>query len=425
MLGFDYLIIGNGPAGVGGVEGVRKVDPKGTIAIVGDERAMPYSRCLLPGYISGRVSEKSLTYRPSSFYERNGVSLFLGRRATSLDPSERKVQLDDGSRLGYGRLLLATGSSALLRSLKGNHLPGVHLLRTIEDAQSISEEAARARSAVVMGGGLVGIGVAIALHQRGILTHLVSASPRVLSQNVDQRAADLVAGHLRKSGIDVVLSTDVDEILGTDRAIGARLSDGRILECDLVVSAKGVEMNTDLAVGAGLSVRRGVVVDDHLRTSSPDIYAAGDVAEAKDFITGQGTTLTIWPVASEQGRVAGMNMAGGDSAYPGGVQICAVDFLGMPVVTVGESREPKDASASEGKVEMDTGQNGYRKLAIRDGRVVGAILVGGAGDIGAFKGVPCTRIDVRAIRDLLLKDGFEFDRLVGALLVREPAAEAR
>lgn len=422
--GFDYLIIGNGAAGVGGVEGIRKLDPKGTITVVGDETVMPYSRCFLTGYISGRYSEKNLTYRPPGFYERNLVQLFLGRRAVRLDPLERKVLLDDGSLLGYKRLLLATGSSAVLQDLRGKHLPGVHVLRTIRDAQAISSAASAARSAVVTGGGLVGIGTAIALRDRGLQVHMLVASHQVLSQNIDRGAADLVVGHLRRNGIEVILNADVVEILGPDQARGVRLSDGKVMDCDLVISAKGVRMNTDLAAIAGLSVGRGVMVDDHMRSSYPDIYAAGDVAEAKGFITGRSETLTLWPIAAEQGRVAGSNMAGGDVAYPGGLQINAVDFFGMPVVSVGEAREPKDPSGLEMTVESDPLFKNYRKLVIRNGRVIGAILVGDTRQAGVFTGMPCTRIDVRNVRDLLLKDSFDYAKLVDALLVKGPSVRA-
>jgi NAD(P)H-nitrite reductase large subunit len=231
-----------------------------------------------------------------------------------------------------------------------------------------------------------------------------------------------VAHHLRKNGIDLVLEKDVVEVLGSDRASGVRLSDGRTLDCGLVVSAKGVRMNSELARNAGLKVGRGVLVDEGLRTSSPDIYAAGDVAEAKDFITGRNATLTIWPVASEQGKVAGMNMAGGDIAYPGGVQVSAVDFLGLPMVSIGDAREPASQDASRTVVEAKGPRGDRRKLVLKEGRVIGAIAIGGTEGEPKLTGIPCTRIDVRIIRDLLLKGSLDFDQLAEALLTKQPAA---
>lgn len=425
MPDFDYVIIGNSAAGVGGVEGVRKHDARGSIAVVGDESVMPYPRCLLTSYIAGKVSEKNLTYRPPKFYERNNVNLFLGRRAVRLDVPDRKVLLDDGTELGYGRLLLATGSSAVLQDLHGKDLPGVHVLRTVLDAQRISGEAATAKRAAVMGGGLVGVGSAIALRQRGLRTHLVVASSQVLSQNIDRGAAEMVAKHLIENGIELVLDTDVREILGASRVTGVRLSDGQVLECDLVVSAKGVRMNSDLAIAAGLQVGRGVIVDERMRTSAPGVYAAGDVAEAKEFLSGRSTTLTIWPIAAEQGRVAGENMAGAEVDYPGGVQMNTVDFIGMPVVSLGEAREPKDPSGLEFIVDRDDAARRYRKLVLREGRIVGAILVGDTSQAGTYTSMPCTKVDVRAVRGLLLKDSFDYAKLVDTLLVKDPALPSR
>ncbi len=418
LLEFDYVIIGNGAAGVGGVEGIRRLDPKGTIVVVGDETVLPYSRCFLTGYISGRNSEKSLTYRPSSFYERNNAQLLLGRRAVSLSATDKKVILEDGTQLRFGKLLLATGSSAVLPDLKGMRLPGVYVLRTVKDAQAISMEAKDARKAFIMGGGLVGIGAAVALHDRGLEVHLVVASHQVLSQNLDRRAAEMVTEHLRLQGIDVQLDLDVVEVLGLDRVRGVRLSDGRTLECDMLVSAKGVRMNSDLAESAGISVRRGVVVDDRMRSSAPGVYAAGDVAEAKDFITGKSTTFTLWPIASEQGKVAGINVAGGDQAYPGGVQITAVEFLGMPLVSIGGTREPIYPSDLEERVETSTDDGSYRKSTLKGGKVIGAIMVGPLGERKELTNIPCTRIDPRLVRELLLKESVDFGKLVDLFLMR-------
>ncbi len=417
---FDYLIIGNGAAGVSGVEGIRRLDPKGTIAVIGDEDVLPYSRCYLTGFISGRYMEKNLTYRPMAFYERNQVRLFLGRKVVSISLAEKKVLMDEGSGLSYGKLLLATGSSAVMHELRGSELPGVHLLRTIKDAQAISSEAASARSAVVMGGGLVGIGLAIALQQRGLDVHQVVASPQVLSQNLDRKAADLVVGHLRRKGIDVRLNQEVVEVLGEHEVSGARLADGSVLDCQMVVSAKGVRMNTELASSAGLAVRRGVVVDERMRTSAPDVFAAGDVAEAKDLVTGNNSTLTLWPIASDQGRVAGANMAGGDEAYAGGLQIIAVEFFGMPIASVGEAREPRGSDDSKVLVQGDPGKE-YRRLTFRGDKVVGATMVGEGGDGEALIEMPCTRIDARKVRGLLLKDSLDFGELADALMVRRPS----
>jgi NAD(P)H-nitrite reductase large subunit len=202
---------------------------------------------------------------------------------------------------------------------------------------------------------------------------------------------------------------------------GVRLSDGRNLECDLVISAKGVRMNTELAASAGVKVERGALVDEHMRTDVPGIYAAGDVAQAKEFLTGKSEVLTIWPVAVEQGKVAGMNMAGSDTVYPGSVPMNTVDFFGLPVVSIGETRQPKDLTGLEFLSSVDEEKGHYRKVVLRDGRVVGAILMGDTENAAAYTSLICTQVDVGKVRGLLLGKGFDYAKLVDAMLIRDPS----
>lgn len=421
MARFDYLVIGNSAAGVSACEGIRRMDQAGSIGVVSDEVTMPYSRCLLTSYLSGKVPEKQLFFRPPGFYQKNRIELLLGKRAAGIDASAKLVALDDGQEVGYGKLLLATGSRARLYDIPGKDLPGMFTLRTLQDAERISAAVEGAKRAVIMGGGLVGIGTAISLRTRGLEVCVVVASRSILSQNLDLEGGNMLVRHLEANGIRFLFGTDVVEVLGNDRVRGVRLSDGRTQECGLVVSAKGVLMNSELAAGAGIATERGVLVDDHMRTSAADVYAAGDVAQAKDFLTGSSEVMTIWPVAAEQGKMAGMDMAGGDVAYPGGLQMNTVDFFGLPVVSIGETREPKDPSGVEALVSREEKAMRYRKVVLRDGRVVGAILIGDTESAGVYTGLMCTRVDVRAVRGLLLGKNFDYAKLVDAMLLKDPS----
>jgi nitrite reductase (NADH) large subunit len=405
---------------VGACEGIRRIDAEGTIAVVSDERTMPYSRCLLTSYICGKVPGKNLFFRPERFYEKNRIELLLGRRAVSVDPGMKEIRLDDGSAIGFQKLLLATGSKALLYEIPGKDLPGVFGLRTLQDAQDIAEAAATAKRAVVMGGGLVGLGAAIALKMLGLEVCVVVASQAILSQNIDREGARLLVEHLERNGLRFVFGVDVVGIHGDQRVKGVRLSDGRALECELVVSAKGVRLNTELAAIAGAAVERGIMVDDRMCTTVPHIYAAGDVAQAKGFLTGAREVMTIWPVAAEQGKVAGMNMAGGEVTYPGGLPMNTVDFFGLPVVSIGETRQSNDPAELEYLTSMDPAKGRYRKVVLRDGQVVGAILIGDTESAGVYTGLMCTRVDVREIRGLLLGKDFDYAKLVDAMLMKDP-----
>jgi NAD(P)H-nitrite reductase large subunit len=407
---YDYIIVGNGPAGVGGVEGIRSLDTQGSVLVLSDERDLPYTRCLLPRFISGHTALKELTYRPSRFFERNDARLELGQRAVHLDTERRLLKLGDGREVAYGKLLLATGSSPVLRGPLG-FANGVVSLRTLDDARAISAAAMKGGRALVLGGGLVGIAVAIALADRGMRVLLVVSSSQVLSQNADRRAADILTSHLRAKGVEVALATDALDLHEDVGGRAAILSDGRNVPVDIVVSAKGVRPNAGLAAGASIKVGKGIIVDDQLRTSAAHVYAAGDAAEARDYISSMHGTMTLWPIASEQGRVAGRNMAGAGEPYAGGIQICSVDFLGLVVASIGEAR---------GASGPDTAQEGacgppYRRVFMREGRAVGALEV--LEGQGTRTSVPCTRIEARSARALLLGPELDIGMMEALLLM--------
>lgn len=416
---YDYVVVGNSAAGVGGCEGIRRHDPRGTIALFSDEGNLAYSRCLLTHYISGRVKEERLRYRPAEFYEKNRIDLFRSTKVVQIHPQAKIVVLGDGSRIGYGKLLLATGSSAVLYDIPGKDLQGVFTLRTLADAERIMASVPGTKKAVIMGGGLVGINSAKCLQAKGLEVCMVVSSRYVLSQNIDAVAADIVTAHLRENGITMMLGTDVLEVIGREgRVAGVRLSDGRSVECQMVISAKGVKPNLELANSAGLSLHHGVLVDDRMRTSLPDIYAAGDVAEAREIINGEPTVLSIWPLAAEQGKVAGTNMAGGDMVYEGSIGMNAAEFFGLPVVSIGETTDHKAAEVEQ-LVELDPKAKVYRKLVLRGGKVIGALLVGDTSNAGIYKSIICTRLNVHAIRDLLLKQTFDYAKLVDSMLAKD------
>jgi NAD(P)H-nitrite reductase large subunit len=311
------------------------------------------------------------------------------------------------------------GSSAVLYDIPGKDLEGVHVLRNLHDAEGILADAKRTKKAVVMGGGLVGIMTATALEEMGLDVCLAVSSPHVMSQNIDDDAAAILEEHLREHKMRVILNAEVVEILGKKKVEGIKLADGTVIECGVVVSAKGVRPNISLAEAAGLKTRRGVLVDDRMCTSAQDVYAAGDVVECKGFITGDLEVAHIWPVAVEQGHVAGANMAGADVSYPGIVGMNTTTFFGLPVVNIGESKHTVPGKSEQFLVSSDTKTRRYKKVVLRDGRVVGAVLMGDVDNAGVYTSMICTRVDVRAIRGMLLSEQFDFAKLADALLTKK------
>lgn len=408
---FKYVIIGNSAAGVATVEGIRKLDKIGEIAIVSDEDMLAYCRCLTSYYIKGKVNREGLLFRPKTFYKDFTATPFLGRKAVKIEPNETWVELDDGTRIGYEQLMLATGASAVVYDMPGHDKDGVFVLRTVDDAEKIIANSGKGKKAAVLGGGLIGLKVADALHARGVETWVIVTSKQVMSQTMDKEGADIIQNHLEDNGLHVLTGTSVEEIIGGEKVEGIRVNTGAVMECDMVIFGKGVYPNIHLAVDAGIETDYGILVDEHMRTSIPNIYAAGDVAEAKDLINGGRYIHAIWPNAVEQGKVAGMNMAGGDVEYEGGMGMNSVDLFGLPSISMGITKLRKPDPSYEFLSKSEPERQYYRKIAIKDGRLVGAVCIGDVENAGIFAELIRRRIDVSAIKEVLLEEDFDYAKL--------------
>ena len=411
MDSFKYIVIGNSAAGIATVEGIRKLDKDGSIAVISDEDMLAYSRCLTSYYIKGKLDKDGLLFRPKTFYEDLKVEPFLGREVVKVDPKEQWVGLKDGTQLGYEQLMLATGASAVIYDMPGNDKNGVFALRRFEDAQNIVAMATSGKKAAVLGGGLVGLKTADALHARGVETWVIITSRQVMSQTMDPEGAKIIQDRLEENGLHVMTGTSVEEILGDDNVEGIRVSSGAVMEIDMVIFGKGVNPNIQLAVDAGVETDYGILVDDHMRSSISNIYSAGDVAEAKDLVNGGHYIHAIWPNAVEQGKVAGQNMAGGNIEYEGGMGMNSVELFGLPSISMGTTKLRKPDPAYEFLSAFDPERNFYRKIAIKEGRLVGAVCIGQVENAGIFGELIRRKIDVTGIKDILLNEGFDYAKL--------------
>ncbi|HUV24220.1 MAG TPA: FAD-dependent oxidoreductase [Methanomassiliicoccales archaeon] len=408
---FKYIVIGNSAAGIATIEGIRKLDSEGTIAVISDEDMYAYCRCLTSYYIKGKLTKDGLLFRPKTFYEDLKVTPFLGMKAVKIQPEENWVELEGGSKLGYDQLMLATGSSAVVYDMPGHDKKGVFTLRKFDDAEKIVKEVKSGKKAAVLGGGLVGLKSADALHARGMETYVIITSKQVMSQTMDPEGAKIIQERLEENSLHVITGNSVEEILGGDHVEGVRLSSGAVLEVDIVVFGKGVFPNIHLAADAGLETDYGILVDDHMRTNVANIYSAGDVAEAKDLINGGRYIHAIWPNAVEQGKVAGLNMAGGDVEYEGGMGMNSVELFGLPSISMGitKLRKPDDSYEFLSKSEPEKPY--YRKIAIKNGRLVGAVCIGQVENAGIFAELIRQKIDVSEIKELLLDEDFDYAKL--------------
>ena len=414
-----YVIIGNGAGGVTGADTIRRLDPEGTITIVSDEEVPFYSRLLLADFIAGAVSEEELFLWTKDSYAALGIELLLGSTVVRLEPEEKRVLLADDQALNYDRLLIATGASPMLPEVEGLEGPGVFSLRSIKNAREIVAASQNTEGAVVIGGGLIGLHTAFGLQARGLAVAVVEMLPHVLPQQLDPKAGDVLGEAIEAKGVQLILGQTVEKMVrGDGRVKGVVLDDGQRVECGVVVVAVGVRPNIALAQEAGLEVGEGILVDNHLQTSLPDIYAAGDVAETIDPLTGQRTLSAVWPSAVEEGRVAGFNMAGEPREYEGALGLLnSVEFAGIPIISVGLIKPEGKAY----EISVWEGKDSYRKLIFREDRLVGAILLGDIERAGIYTALIRQQIDVGKIREVLTAGTINYGHL---LQVQVPEVEA-
>ncbi|HOQ09916.1 MAG TPA: FAD-dependent oxidoreductase [Syntrophomonadaceae bacterium] len=355
-----YVIIGNGIAAAGAVEGIRSRDRESPIAIIDGEQRGSYSRPLITYYLAGKRKAEQMHYRPPAFFHQQGVTV-IPDRAVKIDNQTRQVILQSGLVVGYDRLLLATGASPIIPEIPGIRQNGcVKTLYTWQDAEQLDLLVTPGQRAVVMGSGLIGIKAAEALYQRGMQVTIIEKQTQILPRLLSRTSAELVKEHLQDKGIEIITGQEVTRINGDN---GVELADGRILTAQLVIVAIGTRPNLSLAADCGLAVNQGVLVDSHLRTSDANIFAAGDVIETNDILTGYPAVMALLPLAHREGFLAGQNMAGAACSYPGGLLINSVHVLGMNIIGAGSPQIP-------GQTWLWQQGNHYLELVTESGRLV-------------------------------------------------------
>ena len=407
-----YVIVGASAAGVGAVEAIREVDTTGTITMITDEACAYYSRPMISDLVSGKADLQKMKCKTGDFFVKYGAEVLTSKKVTHLNIAEKTLTLEDGKKVSYEKLLLATGGKPFVPKMEGQEKDGVFTFTTLSDAQQLAAkiDSINARSAVVIGAGLIGISVTEALVKRGLKVTVVELQEKILSLLLDPKASDIVEAVIRKAGVNFATGQSVQKILGrpeNEAAVGGvLLTKGEAVSCDLVVVAIGVIPRTELVAGTVVKINRGIVVDNTLQTSVPDVYASGDVAEAFDFILNMNRLLPLWPLAVEEGRVAGSNMAGKKATYGGGTNMSSLKYFGIPIVSIGNANPKADDASVEVMVKLDAENNVYKKLVLKNNIIVGMTLVNCIERAGVLFNLMKKQINAKKFKQSLLSDEF-------------------
>jgi NADPH-dependent 2,4-dienoyl-CoA reductase/sulfur reductase-like enzyme/pSer/pThr/pTyr-binding forkhead associated (FHA) protein len=374
MAGRRYVILGDGAAGMTAAGALRRLDPAGSITVVADDPHPTYFRAALTNYLLGELREDQIWAVPPTFYrDLDAARVFA--RAVAVDPQSATVALASGDRVPYESLLVATGARPRPAPFEGADLPGVIALRTLQDARAVMDLVLgkAGRRAVVLGGGPLGLEWAHALRERGAAVTLIARGERLVPEALDATASDLVLARLRRGGIDVRMGEEIAAaVAGPDGHVAeVRTKGGEAIACDLCAVAVGVVCNTEVLRGSGVALgpRGGVIVDDRMRTSVENVYAAGDVAEH------EGRLLQLWEPARRMAEVAAATMAGVDRRHAPGAHYFATRLYDLDFAAVGTL----DAAPGDKEIvdwPRATGRIAYRRLVVREGRLIGALMVG-------------------------------------------------
>ena len=386
-----YLIVGNGVAGTTAAENIRKNDPDAWITIVSDEELPFYYRIRLPDFLCGEVVESNLIVKKEEWYRKNKITLRLSTKITDGSIKDKTLLSSCGEKIRFDRLIIANGSTPNIPTIPGSDKKGVFTLHYIQDAKDIISHAGGCKNAVVIGGGLLGLEAGNGFKKLGLEITVVEFFPRLLPRQLDNEGARRLQNLLEDRGFLFKLDVKSSTIEGNDAVNGITLENGESIAADMVVISAGVNPKLDLAIKLGLDCNRGVKVDKQMRTSHPDIFAAGDIVEF------EGKTYGIWPAALEQGKIAGTNISGGEADYEGTVLSNILKVAGIDLASAGDIDEENHYES-----KIVSSETIYKKVVIENSRVIGCIMLGERKNFNRINQAISTGEDILSDLDSLL-----------------------
>jgi len=400
-----YVIIGNSAAGISASEVIRNLDKNGEISIISKENFPAYSPMLITYYLKKKIKWNEMFIRENDFYKNNHLKMYFGKKVVEVKETQKKVILENGEEIIYDRLLIASGASPYFPDIPGLKKCKKALgLRTLEDAKNISSLATKKRRVVVMGGGLVSLQVTNALILRGLETTLLVSSSQILSRNLDHRGASILQDALIEKGVKIYFNTSPNKIIESKNELEIVLDSGNSLETDFIVVGKGVRPNIDFLSKSSIKIDYGILVNQYMQSNFIDVFAAGDVAQVYDFLYQKNQINAIWPNAVLQGKLAGYNMVNNSRRKAGD------QFIGMNITEIAGNRICSIGQTinNEDKVKeifrIDTKKKIYRKFLIKNGNIIGAVLINKIEDAGIINTMIRKQINLEKIKTNLLID---------------------
>ncbi len=397
-----YVIIGNGGAGISALQAIRGIDRTSDITMISREKHPAYSPCSLPNLLASELDDDGIIRFDDDFHSRHNAELINNAEAVNIHPDKNTIELADGSSVKWDRLLIAAGASPIVpKGLAGLDLDGVYVMGSLDSTLAIRDHADRgARKAVVVGGGFIGIETAVMLGKRGMDVVVVEMLPRILSRMLDPDVSEHVEALMKDHGIDLRTDSTFNGAFGSSCVEQVKI-DNEMLACDMVVIAIGVRPNIHLVEGSGVIVKGGIEVDSSMMTNRPGIYAAGDIARVREQVGGLSGSYMTWPNAIEQGRIAGLNMAGQDVKYNGAELINSLDVFEVPVLTMGYNSGM--AGAGTEVLKWSDGRE-IKKALVKDDILIGLQFMGTIRNAGTLYALMKEGAFIGNIKDRLLDD---------------------
>lgn len=363
-----FLILGGGTAAFNAAKAIRERNATCSIVILTSEDALPYNRPMLTKTLLSGASPEDIAIEPASWYDERDIYVVTGCTVTAIDPAEKLVACQGGMGFAYDKLIYALGARCFLPPIPGSDQPHVVTIRTVDDARRVRSFIGAGEDAVVIGGGVLGLEAAWALRQGKVNVTILEQGPQIMARQIDADAAALLTEAIAAQGVTLLHNAKTERI-GADQVT---LADGSVLPAKLVIVSAGIRANTAVAEAAGLAVSRNIVVDEHMRTSAPDVYACGDCA-----VYG-GLSYGLWSEASEMGRIAGVNASGGDEAYAPVSRPLIFHGMGTALFALGDCGK-KGLDYQVRELRRD---GRYEKYYLAAGRLTGAILLGDISPMG-------------------------------------------